>query len=234
MKIIAHRAGTDRYPEQSQASIRHSFSMGADYVEVDIRFTKDHVPVICHDANVQHVFGQDVNVQELRLDEFLCLRYTADHSMSAYSLKQLFAEDPGPLLLHIKEYALLELDTILSLIREYHNEEAIVLGVAAPEAIGQIRSFDKRIATLSFMKTEQSLDTFLASDVQIIRLWESWVTQEKINLIHGASKRCWVMSGVQKRPGFTDPSNLAHWRSMGVDGILINEIEPLAEWMRGL
>lgn len=233
MKIIAHRAGTDRYPEQSQASIRHSLALGADYAEVDIRFTKDGIPVICHDANVQRVFGQDANVRDLLLEEFLALRYTADPGMRAYSLEHLLAGAPGPLLLHYKAYVPEELDGILALIRQYRSQEACVLGLVAPEAVAQVRALDARIVTLSFMKEEEALDAFLQSDVQIIRLWEAWVTQERINRIHGAAKQCWVMSGTQNRPGYTDPASLLHWRGMGVDGVLINEIEPLTGWLCG-
>ena len=233
MKIIAHRAGTDRYPEQSLASIHHSLSLGADCAEVDIRFTKDQVPVICHDGNLRRVFGVDANVRDMPLDKFLSLRYLADPAMHAYSLEQLSAGGPGPLLLHVKEYEPRELESILELIRKYRREDGLVLGLVVPEAVAQVRAFDPRIATLSFMKTEELLDAFLASDVQIIRLWESWLTQERIDRIHGAGKRCWVMSGAHERPGYTDPSNLQRWRSMGVDGVLINEIEPLTGWLRG-
>ena len=57
--------------------------------------------------------------------------------------------------------------------------------------------------------------------------------EERIDRIHGAAKQCWVMSGTQNRPGYTDPASLLHWRGMGVDGVLINEIEPLAGWLCG-
>ena len=233
MKIIAHRAGTDRYPEQSLASIHHSLYLGADYAEVDIRFTSDQVPVICHDSNLKRVFGIDADVMEMPLDTFLSLRYKADSTMSAYSLEQLFADEPGPLLLHIKEYSPRELNGILALIRKHRKKDSLVFGLVVPEAVAQVRAYDPRLATLSFMKSEELLDAFLASDVQIVRLWELWVTQERIDHIHGAGKQCWVMSGVHERPGYTDPANLSRWRSMGVDGVLINEIEPLSGWLRG-
>ncbi len=233
MKIIAHRAGTDRYPEQSLASIHHSLSLGADYAEVDVRFTKDQVPVICHDDNTRRVFGLDENVWDMPLEKFLSLRYTADPAMRAYSLEQLFADDPGPLLLHIKDYAPQELDGILALIRKYRKKDGLVLGLVVPEAVAQVRAFDPGIATLAFMKPLELLDAFLASDVQIVRLWELWVTKERIGRIHGAGKLCWVMSGTHERPGCTDLSNLTRWRSMGVDGVLINELKPLSGWLRG-
>ena len=36
--IIAHRCGPGRFPEQSLASARHALALGADLVEMDVRF----------------------------------------------------------------------------------------------------------------------------------------------------------------------------------------------------
>lgn len=57
MELIAHRAGTDRYPELTLDAARYSLQAGAAYVELDIRFTREDIPVISHDDNAQRLFG---------------------------------------------------------------------------------------------------------------------------------------------------------------------------------
>jgi glycerophosphoryl diester phosphodiesterase len=47
--IIAHRTSPRDAPENSLAGIRRSAELGADYVEVDVRRTRDGVPVLHHD-----------------------------------------------------------------------------------------------------------------------------------------------------------------------------------------
>jgi len=47
--IIAHRTAPLDAPENSLAGIRRSAELGADYVEVDVRLTRDGVPVLLHD-----------------------------------------------------------------------------------------------------------------------------------------------------------------------------------------
>lgn len=48
--IIAHRTSPRDAPENSLEGIRRSAELGADYVEVDVRLTRDGVPVMLHDA----------------------------------------------------------------------------------------------------------------------------------------------------------------------------------------
>jgi glycerophosphoryl diester phosphodiesterase len=48
--IIAHRTSPLDAPENSLAGIRRSGELGADYVEIDVRRTRDGVAVMLHDA----------------------------------------------------------------------------------------------------------------------------------------------------------------------------------------
>lgn len=49
MRIIAHRTCPLDAPENSIEGIRRAAELGADYVEVDVRRTRDGVPVLMHD-----------------------------------------------------------------------------------------------------------------------------------------------------------------------------------------
>jgi glycerophosphoryl diester phosphodiesterase len=48
--IIAHRTSPLDAAENSLAGIRRSAELGADYVEIDVRRTRDGVPVMLHDS----------------------------------------------------------------------------------------------------------------------------------------------------------------------------------------
>jgi len=71
--IIAHRGSSGTAPENTLAAIEKAILDGADAVEVDVRFTKDDVPVLMHDETVERttdVSGGSLSlVRELTLDE---------------------------------------------------------------------------------------------------------------------------------------------------------------------
>ena len=74
---IAHRGASDVAPENTAAAVRRAVSLGADLVEVDVRLTRDRVPVLLHDPTlsrttdvVQRFPGRAPwRVRDLTLDE---------------------------------------------------------------------------------------------------------------------------------------------------------------------
>lgn len=66
---IAHRGASAYAPENSLTAFEQAATMGADMVEVDLRFTSDNVPIIAHDASLKRVYGVDTLVSDLTLDQ---------------------------------------------------------------------------------------------------------------------------------------------------------------------
>lgn len=52
LEVIAHRGGTEWGPESTLAAVRHAIGVGTDALELDVRFTRDGVPVILHDETL--------------------------------------------------------------------------------------------------------------------------------------------------------------------------------------
>lgn len=233
MKLIAHRAGTDKYPEQSMAAVRFSLSQGADMAEIDVRLTRDGVPVICHDDNVERVYGVNSLVGDMTLTEFLSLRNRHDPAVATYTLAMALEQQLRPLLLHVKCDNRAQWPVILDTIRRYGAQEHVVLGIGDPGAVALIKAFDPRLRVLAFMHGLEDLDDFLATPCEYIRLWEHWLTQADLDRVHARGKEVWVMSGAYDTVGYTDWANLRRWESMGVDRVLINEILKGLAYMKG-
>ena len=224
MLLIAHRAGTDEFPEQTREAAAFSLSAGADLAEFDVRYTEDsRVPVICHDANAKRLFGIDKDISDMTLDEFLSMRRTGNRTISAYTLDDLFTSGIKKVLLHLK-CTYKEYGPLLSVIRKHGAEESVVLGIQEAEGNAVVRAYDSRIRILAFMHEKSNLDDFLSTSCDYIRLWEPWLDDESIKRIHEAGKGVWVMSGTPETVGYTDFRNLIRWKEKGVDGVLINEI----------
>lgn len=51
--IGGHRGCSCEYPENSIAAMEEGLRQGADYLEIDIQLTKDHVPVVYHDVRLE-------------------------------------------------------------------------------------------------------------------------------------------------------------------------------------
>ena len=64
-KFIAHRGYTRHYPENTLIGIEAALIAGARFIEIDIQFTADLIPVLFHDTNLSRVTGRDGNINEM-------------------------------------------------------------------------------------------------------------------------------------------------------------------------
>jgi glycerophosphoryl diester phosphodiesterase len=51
--VIAHRGGHHLRPENTLAAFQHALELGSDVLEMDIRLTRDRIPVVFHDDSVE-------------------------------------------------------------------------------------------------------------------------------------------------------------------------------------
>lgn len=71
--VIAHRGNSSAAPENTLAAIASAFELGADMVEVDVRLTRDGVPVLMHDETVERTTDGEGRVGDLSLEQLRAL-----------------------------------------------------------------------------------------------------------------------------------------------------------------
>ncbi|WP_031074751.1 glycerophosphodiester phosphodiesterase [Streptomyces sp. NRRL S-118] len=67
--VVAHRGDPYRVRENTLASVRSALARGADAVEIDVRLTRDGVPVLLHDDSLKRLWGIDRPLARLSLAE---------------------------------------------------------------------------------------------------------------------------------------------------------------------
>ncbi|MCX5424005.1 glycerophosphodiester phosphodiesterase [Streptomyces sp. NBC_00078] len=66
---VAHRGDPYRVRENTIDSLRSALDRGADAVEIDVRLTKDGVPVLLHDATLKRLWEHERPLGSLSADE---------------------------------------------------------------------------------------------------------------------------------------------------------------------
>ncbi|MGW7357373.1 glycerophosphodiester phosphodiesterase [Streptomyces sp. NPDC054802] len=57
--VVAHRGDPYRFRENTLPSLRSALERGGDAVEIDVRLTRDGVPVLLHDTTLKRLWGHD-------------------------------------------------------------------------------------------------------------------------------------------------------------------------------
>ncbi len=99
VKYIAHRGASSLAPENTLASTKLAWELGADMVECDIRLSKDHKIVVIHDGNTNRVSGKNYEVRnslakDLRKLDVGCFKGEKYKGEKIPYLKQLIRTTP--------------------------------------------------------------------------------------------------------------------------------------------
>ena len=72
-KLIAHRGLQSDYPENTVLSLNKAIEYGAKYIELDIQFSGDCLPIIYHDADLNRVSAKQGNILDYSRQDLLKL-----------------------------------------------------------------------------------------------------------------------------------------------------------------
>ena len=71
--LVAHRGLQSCFPENTILALKKAIDKGAQYIELDIQFSNDCLPIIYHDPDLQRVSGIKGDVWDYPLKELLCI-----------------------------------------------------------------------------------------------------------------------------------------------------------------
>ncbi|MGF1683113.1 glycerophosphodiester phosphodiesterase [Photobacterium minamisatsumaniensis] len=93
--VTAHRGGGFKHPENSEAGIQYSISLGIQSTEIDVQVTKDGKIVVFHDRDLGRLLGAPLVVEDANYSEIVAA-YQENNRIAPPLLSQLldhYAQD---------------------------------------------------------------------------------------------------------------------------------------------
>ncbi len=151
--VIGHRGNSSSAPANTIESIRQAIELGVDMIELDVRMSKDGVPILIHNDTVDETTNGHGSVASLTLAQL--------KELDAGSWKdKRYANEKIPTLVEALEFVkgkvYLSLDlkdesAVSLMIRDIHNanmrDNVVICGCYEPQA-RQIWNIDKNITVL--------------------------------------------------------------------------------------
>ena len=86
-QIIGHRGACGYAPENTLESIHTAADMGVEWVELDVKLTKDQIPVIFHDETLDRTTNGSGNIADIDFEDLRDLECGSWFSESFAGLK---------------------------------------------------------------------------------------------------------------------------------------------------
>ncbi|MFI6083606.1 glycerophosphodiester phosphodiesterase [Streptomyces sp. NPDC051217] len=114
---VGHRGDPYRVRENTLSSVRSALERGADAVEIDVRVTRDRVPVLLHDSSLKRLWGHDRAVANVTRADL------SDLTRGGVPTLQEVLRAPGPvadarLMIDLPDSSKETVDTVVGTVRE--------------------------------------------------------------------------------------------------------------------
>jgi glycerophosphoryl diester phosphodiesterase len=222
---IAHRGDPRAARENTLPAFAAAAAAGADWVELDLRRTRDGEIVVLHDQTLERLWGLDASVGDLEAEEVTALGQGDERIPT---LGQLLAAVELPLMvdftrLEVVEGALAAVQTAGAMARA----QFVTGNVPALQLLRGL-SGRARIGLTWTEGTEPPLGLLAELGAECWNPWSGLVTAEGVAAVHAAGLlvSCWTVD---------DEAEMARVVGAGVDAVVSNRIGRLLRFLgRGI
>jgi glycerophosphoryl diester phosphodiesterase len=227
--IIAHRGASGTHPENTYAAFSAAIAQRADAIELDLRLSKDLIPVVMHDDNVDRTTDGVGAVHDL--DARTLGELDAGDRAGVPTLDGVLERHPDtPLLLELKEAACAPI--VATALRRHDATGRVVVGAFAHAALRPFRrppfhcSGSRRDTAIAWAASRVGVAAGGRCDVFSVPTTDGGLTIVDRRFVAacrraGRPVHVWTID---------DASEAARLRALGVAGIITN----LPERMRVL
>ncbi|GGF31037.1 glycerophosphodiester phosphodiesterase family protein [Echinicola rosea] len=141
LMIAAHRAAHEDFPENSIEAIHQAIEIGVDIIELDIRVTKDGVPVIMHDQTIDRTTTGSGNIELLDFEAIHSLKLLHNGKATDQTIPTLKAA-----LFACKDKVMVDMDmktdqidAVLQVVAESGTADQLIFFDADWGVLGEIR-----------------------------------------------------------------------------------------------
>jgi len=232
--VIAHRGTHEHLPENTVQAVRGAVAFGVDYVEVDIRQTRDGKFVNFHDGTVDRKTNGTGAVRDLTLAELLALDAGSYRGSEHAGARIATADESFGILDSAGIGAYVDVkdapaDSIVALLRRHGLVERSAI-YGNPDLLAEIMSIEPTAVLMPELPRDPTklpvLVDRLRPAVIAISNFER-ITEENVAACHAAGAVVWV--DIMARD---TPEGWAHAISCGVDGIQTDRPDALIDWLR--
>ena len=230
--FLSHRGESDDAPENTLAAFGAAIAMGANEIEMDIRFTSDGVPVVAHDSALERVSNGEGFIEEKTFAELRALdfgsrfgeRYAGVKIATFEEVLSKFARH-AVINLHLKtaekegcsEFPQDKMELIVALLEKYDQQDHVYfMGdyTVMESAIKYAPHIPRCMG--AFPNPFEIVDRAIKYNCKKVQFFTPHYTQEMIDKAHAHGIICNFFYS-------DDPAETKALLEMGIDTVLTND-----------
>ena len=193
--VAAHRGAHNLHPENSLPAIRETIELGVDIVELDVKVSKDGVPVLMHDGTIDRTTTgsgkpSDYTLEELKKFRLIHKKDTTDEQIPTFAEALNLIKNNIMVDIDLKTD---QLDPIIEVIKKYGCEDQVFFFDSDYEALQYIKASDQEFMLMPRAYSYEMADSAIVRfEPEVVHIDFSFYNQEVVELIKSNNARIWI------------------------------------------
>ncbi|MEM8628674.1 MAG: glycerophosphodiester phosphodiesterase [Chlamydiota bacterium] len=219
-QIVAHRGGAGEAAENTLAAFSQALLV-ADWIECDVRLSKDHIPIVVHDPSTQRLFsGEELSFHELSYQEIkklLPLNKRVGPIPSLQSVLEKIGSKASILLELKEEHAFLPLfvERVLQTVTLYQKirKTQLIMSSFSPAILEEIQRQTPHQPLGLIAQDIEALRASQGFNLALFALSQDLVSPALVAELKTRGGKVWVWT-------INDLPTIEKYTSMGIDGVI--------------
>ena len=225
MYAIAHRGYSSRFPENTLLAFEQAILAGTDFIETDLRLSREGVIVCSHDDSLVRLLGREERIEDLDVPALKAIDTGDGKGIPTLEEVLNLAAGRVGVFLDVKITSADMVDLILDTLSRHPSNDNIVFGARLIEQLKVLRRHDSDVFVIGMIRDLSEAPLFIELGARGIRFWEEDLVEAQVKTVHDAGCEVLVTAGLRSQgetTGNINKKRLQYLIRLGIDGVLVN------------
>lgn len=193
--VASHRAVHHQLPENSLPAIREAIRLGVDIVELDVKVSKDGIPMLMHDGKVNRTTNGKGDLETQNFEELRKLRLVSKGEVTDQTiptLEEALQIAKGNILVDL-DLKTDRIDKVIEVVKKMDAAGYVFFFDSDYEILSKVDSASKKYMLMPRAYSQAMADSALTRfQPEVIHIDSDFYTSEVTSLIRGKKARIWI------------------------------------------
>ncbi len=193
--VASHRAVHHQLPENSVPAISEAIRLGVDIVEIDVKVSKDGIPMLMHDGKVDRTTTGKGNLETQTFEELRKLRLVSNGKVTEETiptLEEALQMAKGRIMVDL-DLKTEQIDKVIEVVKKLGAEDFVFFFDSDYEILAKVDAASKNYMLMPRAYSQAMADSALTRfKPEVIHIDSKFYTAEVTSLIRGKGARIWI------------------------------------------
>jgi glycerophosphoryl diester phosphodiesterase len=193
--VASHRAVHHQLPENSLPAIKEAIRLGVDIIEIDVKVSKDGIPMLMHDGKVNRTTTGKGDLETQTFEELRKLRLVSNGKVTEEmipTLEEALKMAKGLILVDL-DLKTDHIDKVIEVVKKVGGEDFVFFFDSDYEILSRVDAASKEYMLMPRAYSQAMADSALTRfKPEVIHIDSDFYTPEVTSLIKRRGARVWI------------------------------------------